>query len=67
MLADALNLRPPSDGPGPNALADVERLTTFIRRAGFGDIHTGALTVIYELESAEQTTRLLLDLARSCG
>lgn len=62
VFADALNLRPLSKGPGPNALAEVERVTTFIRLAGFGDIHTGALTVTYELESAEPTTRFFLDL-----
>lgn len=62
VLADALSLPAPPEGPGPSALADVERLSTFVRGAGFGDVRTGTVTVTYELESPQQTTQFLLDL-----
>lgn len=67
VLADALSLPPPPEGPGANALADVEKLTGFLEGAGFGDVQTGTLTVTYELESPEQTNEWLLDLVPPIG
>jgi enediyne biosynthesis protein CalE5 len=59
-----LNLPPPPTGrPGPFALADAEMLAQLVATAGFRDIETGTVTVIYETASAEDFTRWVRDVA----
>ena len=54
---------PPVGAPGPFALSDVTRLATVVSEAGFEDVTTGALQVVYELESPAAATRWLRDVA----
>ena len=59
-----LNLPPPPSGrPGPFALADARMLAQLVAAAGFREIQTGAVTVIYETASAEDFTRWVRDVA----
>jgi enediyne biosynthesis protein CalE5 len=59
-----LNLPPPPSGrPGPFALGNVQMLAQLVADAGFRDIETGTVTVIYETASAEDFTRWIRDVA----
>ena len=59
-----LNLPPPPSGrPGPFALADAEMLAQLVAAAGFREIQTGTVTVIYETASPEDFTRWVRDVA----
>jgi enediyne biosynthesis protein CalE5 len=54
---------PPAAAPGPFALGDRARLATVVSEAGFQDVETGAVQVVYELESPAAATRWLRDVA----
>ena len=54
---------PPSGRPGPFALGNAQTLAQLVADAGFRDIETGAVTVIYETASAEDFTRWIRDVA----
>jgi SAM-dependent methyltransferase len=59
-----LNLPPPPGGrPGPFALGDAEVLAHLMTDAGFRDVETGRVTVIYETASAEDITQWIRDVA----
>jgi enediyne biosynthesis protein CalE5 len=59
-----LNLPPPPSGrPGPFALGNAQMLAQLVADAGFRDIETGTVTVIYETASAEDFTRWIRDVA----
>ena len=59
-----LSLPPPLPGrPGPFALADRQMLARLVAAAGFRDIKTGTVTVIYETASAEDFTQWVRDVA----
>jgi SAM-dependent methyltransferase len=64
VMLEMLELPPPPAGaPGPFALGDIARLATVVSEAGFEDVGTGALQVVYELESPAAATRWLRDVA----
>jgi SAM-dependent methyltransferase len=64
IIVKELSLRPPPPGrPGPFALADSQMLAQLVADAGFRDIETGAVTVIYETASAEDSTQWVRDVA----
>lgn len=54
---------PPTDGPGIFALADADRLARLVAEAGFHDVETGPLPVVYETERPEDFTRLVRDIS----
>jgi len=59
-----LNLPPPPSGrAGPFALGNAQMLAQLVADAGFRDIETGTVTVIYETASAEDFTRWIRDVA----
>jgi enediyne biosynthesis protein CalE5 len=64
VMWDLLELPPPPSGaPGPFALGDATRLAAVVSEAGFEHVETGALHVIYELDSPAAATRWLRDVA----
>jgi hypothetical protein len=64
VVADELGLPPPPPGlPGLFALADQRRLAGLVREAGFQDVETGAIAVIFETETAAQFTAFIRDVA----
>jgi SAM-dependent methyltransferase len=64
IIADELGLPPPPPGlPGIFALADRRRLERLAREAGFQDVETGAMPVIFETETAAQFTEFIRDVA----
>lgn len=63
-IAAELNLPPPPPRlPGLFALADQHRLESLAREAGFQDVETGAIEVIFETETAAQFTEFIRDVA----
>jgi enediyne biosynthesis protein CalE5 len=59
-----LGLSPPPAGiPGPFALADVDQLAGLVEAAGFAEVATGTVTVVYRTDSPELATRWLRDVA----
>jgi enediyne biosynthesis protein CalE5 len=59
-----LELPPPPPGrPGPFALADADALARLVSDAGFRDVETGAVKVIYETASPEDFTQWTRDVA----
>jgi SAM-dependent methyltransferase len=64
VIAKALMLAPPPPGrPGVFALADADRLATLVAAAGFRDVTTGPVTVVYETRSPEHFTQWTQDVA----
>jgi ubiquinone/menaquinone biosynthesis C-methylase UbiE len=64
VIADALALEPPPSGqPGLFALADERRLGTLVREAGFQDVETGAVSVVFETDTPAQFTEFIRDVA----
>jgi ubiquinone/menaquinone biosynthesis C-methylase UbiE len=64
IIAAELALPPPPPGlPGPFALADEQRLVTLVRQAGFHDVETGTLQVIFETATAKQFMQFIRDVA----
>jgi ubiquinone/menaquinone biosynthesis C-methylase UbiE len=59
-----LNLPPPPPGrPGMFALADPDRLAALVAGAGFRDVATGTLQVVFATDSPEQFTEFIRDVA----
>jgi len=59
-----LKLPPPPPGrPGIFALADPDMLAAFVVDAGFHDVETGTIRVIFETDTPEQFTEFVQDLA----
>jgi SAM-dependent methyltransferase len=64
LIRAELQLPPPPAGmPGPFALADADQLAGLVLAAGFSNVATGTLTVVYQLGSPELATRWLRDVA----
>jgi ubiquinone/menaquinone biosynthesis C-methylase UbiE len=64
VITGELALPPPPPGlPGVFALADEQRLATLVREAGFHDVETGTVQVIFETETAAQFTAFIRDVA----
>jgi SAM-dependent methyltransferase len=64
VMAETLELPPrPAAAPGPFALGDAARLAAVVAEAGFEHVETGALQVIYELDSPAAATQWLRDVA----
>lgn len=54
---------PAAGRPGPFALADARMLAQLVADAGFRNVETGTMTVIYETASPEEFTRWIRDVA----
>jgi ubiquinone/menaquinone biosynthesis C-methylase UbiE len=63
VIADALALAPPPGQPGVFALADERRLGALVREAGFEDVETGTVSVIFETDTPAQFTEFIRDVA----
>jgi enediyne biosynthesis protein CalE5 len=64
VIAGELSLPPPPPGlPGVFALADQRRLEMLVREAGFQDVETGTVSVIFETETPAQFTEFIRDVA----
>ena len=64
VVARELELPPPPPGhPGAFALSDPERLADLVTEAGFGDVATGSVSVIFEAESPEAFADFIRDVA----
>ena len=64
VVAQELALPPPPPGrPGAFALSDPDRLAELAAQAGFRDVETGTVSVIFETESPEQYTEFIRDVA----
>jgi SAM-dependent methyltransferase len=64
VIAGELGLQPPPPGlPGLFALADQRRLERAARDAGFQDVETGTIDVVFETETPAQFTEFIRDVA----
>jgi SAM-dependent methyltransferase len=54
---------PPPGRPGAFALSDPHRLAVLVTEAGFRDVETGTVSVIFETDSPEQYTEFIRDVA----
>jgi SAM-dependent methyltransferase len=64
ILFDQFGLPPPSPGrPGMFALADADRLAALVAGAGFRDVATGTLNVVFATDTPEQFTRFTRDIS----
>lgn len=64
ILFDELKLPPPPPGrPGIFALADADRLAALVAGAGFRDVATGTMNVVFATETPEQFTAFIRDVA----
>jgi SAM-dependent methyltransferase len=64
IMREMLELPPPPPGaPGPFALGDAARLETVVSEAGFDHVETGAIEVVYELDSPAAATQWLREVA----
>lgn len=54
---------PPPERPGAFALSDPDRLAALMAKAGFRDVETGTVSVIFETDSPEQYTEFIRDVA----
>jgi SAM-dependent methyltransferase len=64
VVAQELELPPPPPGrPGAFSLSDANRLRGLVGGAGFRDVETGTLSVIFETDSPEQFTDFIRDVA----
>lgn len=64
VIADELGLAPPPPGqPGIFALADERQLGRLVRAAGFRDVETGTVSVIFETETPAQFVEFIRDVA----
>lgn len=62
VIREELDLQPPHAGqPGIFALSDADALAALVARAGFADVETGTLPVVYETATAQDRTQLLRD------
>jgi ubiquinone/menaquinone biosynthesis C-methylase UbiE len=64
VIATELNLPPlPPGRPGPFALADAGQLAALVKGAGFRDVETGTVSVMFETETPAQFTDFIRDVA----
>lgn len=64
VVVQELALPPPSPGrPGAFALSDPDRLADLVAQAGFRDVETGTVSVIFATDSPEQYTEFIRDVA----
>ena len=64
VIADELGLPPPPSGlPGVFALSDRRHLEMLVQEAGFQDVETGTVSVIFETETPAQFTEFIRDVA----
>jgi len=64
VVAQELELPPPPPGrPGAFALSDPDRLRGLVEEAGFRDVETGTVPVIFETDSPERFTDFIRDVA----
>lgn len=64
VVVQELALPPPPPGrPGAFALGDPESLATLVAEAGFRDVETGTVSIIFETDSPEQYTEFIRDVA----
>jgi SAM-dependent methyltransferase len=64
VIIEALDLPAPTPGrPGAFALGDPDRLSRLVAAAGFRDVETGSLTVVFETGSPEDFTQFIRDVA----
>jgi SAM-dependent methyltransferase len=64
VVVEELALPPPPLGrPGAFALSDQDRLAELVAQAGFRDVETGTVLVIFETDSPEQYTEFIRDVA----
>jgi ubiquinone/menaquinone biosynthesis C-methylase UbiE len=54
---------PPPGRPGIFALADPDKLAALVEGAGFRDVGTGTLSVVFETDTPEQYTEFIRDVA----
>jgi SAM-dependent methyltransferase len=65
IIAGELGLQLPTGQPGPFALADPRRLEGLVLEAGFQEVDTGTVSIIFETETAAQFTEFIRDVAPS--
>jgi SAM-dependent methyltransferase len=64
VIAQELALPPPPPGrPGAFALSDPDRLAALVAEAGFRNVETGTVSVIFETETPEEYTEFIRDVA----
>jgi enediyne biosynthesis protein CalE5 len=64
VVVEELALPPPPPGrPGAFALSDQDRLAELVAEAGFRDVQTGTVLVVFETDSPEQYTEFIRDVA----
>ena len=64
VVAQELELPPPPPGrPGAFALSDPAKLAALVTEAGFRDVETGTVPVIFETDSPERFTDFIRDVA----
>ncbi|MGH2555698.1 MAG: class I SAM-dependent methyltransferase [Actinomycetota bacterium] len=64
VIVQELGLPPPPPGrPGAFALSDADRLAALVAEAGFRDVETGTVSVIFETDSSEEYTEFIRDVA----
>ncbi|HEX6580161.1 MAG TPA: class I SAM-dependent methyltransferase [Actinomycetota bacterium] len=64
IVSQELELPPPPPGrPGAFALSDLAKLAALVTDAGFRDVETGTLPVIFETDSPEEFTDFIRDVA----
>lgn len=64
IITEMLQLPPPPPGrPGIFALADASTLAAFVADAGFRDVATGAIQVVFATDTPEQFTAFIHDVA----
>jgi SAM-dependent methyltransferase len=64
VIAQELELPPPPPGrPGAFALSDPVRLAGLVTAAGFRDVQTGTLSVVFETDTPDQYTEFIRDVA----
>jgi enediyne biosynthesis protein CalE5 len=64
IIMEELKLPPPPPGqPGVSALSDPRKLVDLVADAGFRDIETGTLTVVFTTSSPDEYTEFIRDVA----
>jgi ubiquinone/menaquinone biosynthesis C-methylase UbiE len=64
IIVDELNLPPaPSGQPGVFALSDQAKLVALVEEAGFRDVKSGTIDIVFTTDSPEQFTAFIRDVA----
>jgi enediyne biosynthesis protein CalE5 len=64
VVLQELELPPPPPGrPGAFALSDPDKLAALVAEAGFRDVGTGTLSVVFKTDTPEQYTEFIRDVA----